>query len=155
MVLVLLAVPKPSGHLAFLDDSVTNAKCPDGFGTASKLAANSRECTGLTFLNALIQTAIANDFYSDCTSSCIFDTDWPLHLNFMYDELNECWNPLLTDGCEVMFPDVAAEMYERADLFCTSIPQMTPVPTVAPTDHGECDQTDIDDGSHVLLSIDS
>jgi hypothetical protein len=62
---------------------------------------------------------------------------------------------MLLGGCELLFPDVAAEMYERADLFCTTTPVETPVPTVSPTDHGPCNQTGIDDGSQILLSIDS
>jgi hypothetical protein len=38
----------------------------------------------------LIQMAIANEFYSDCTSTCLFDTNWPYHVTFMYDENGGC-----------------------------------------------------------------
>merc|ERR1719317_1736470 len=143
-------------RVTVLDDSVTEAKCPDGYGGNSKLKEHAYDCSGLTFVDFLIKQAIANEFYDDCTSMCIFDTDWPLILNFIFDQANTCWNTLVqADGCEVFFPDVAEEMFERADLFCTQDPFWTPIPTVAPTDHEKCNQTEINDGSHVLLSIDS
>ena len=66
-----------------------------------------------------------------------------------------CWNTLyLTDGCETLYPDIANEFFVRADKLCTDNPPETAVPTPFPT-HEECNQTEIDDGSHVLMSIDA
>merc|ERR1719397_120906 len=143
----------PKQHLG---DHYTRQNCPNGFGANSLLLEHANDCAGYSFIRIRILLAIANEFYEDCTSYCLFDIDWPYLLNFIFNPVDMCWNTMIqVDGCEALFPEVAEEMSERADLFCTDLPAVTPTPTFTPTDHEECTQTQINDGSHALLSFDS
>ena len=126
--------------------------CPNGFGSTNKhVTAN---CNDVTFIAIQIQKALMNFMFDDCTSECIFDSDWPLLLNFKWNSAN-CWDMFLSDGCEKDYPEVAEKMFARADDFCANMSLPTPLPTVPPTEREICTDDDITDGTHVLLSIDS
>jgi len=143
-----------------LNDDVMRRRCPGGFGATEKTIRYAQSCQTFIFMGALIQDALAYEFYDDCESYCLFDTNWPLRLNWRWNEEDECWNALYgIDGCEVEFPDVAQRMYTKAAELCdidhppTSLP--TPFDATTNSSNVKCNQTTIDNGSHVLLSIDS
>merc|ERR1719289_515549 len=87
---------------------------------------------------------------------CLFDHNWPLLLNFVYDDLATppCWNILLESSCDIPnYDQVAEKMSQKAYDFCVDVPTPTPYPTIN-NSVSICDADDIGSGSHVLLSVD-
>merc|ERR1719233_2741995 len=133
-----------------------NDICKDGFGAYDKTIFSS--CSQVEYIQKTIKLSLANEMFHDCAAKCIFDHNWPLLINFEYNDLGEypCWQLLLGEGCEIenyTYSEVAEEMFQKANDFCVDVPAPTPYPTL-PTIGTICDAYDIENGDHTLLSID-